>query len=52
MTMEEAIQQLDGAEMMLLNREFIQFNQAIIMAISALRIQQEQESECTRMYKV
>ena len=37
MTMEEAIQQLDGAEMMLLNREFIQFNQAIIMAISALR---------------
>ena len=28
MTMEEAIQQLDGAEMMLLNREFIQFNQA------------------------
>lgn len=48
MTMEEAIQQLDGAEMMLLNREFIQFNQAIIMAISALRIQQEQESECTK----
>ena len=38
MTMEEAIQQLDGAEMMLLNREFIQFNQAIIMAISALCI--------------
>ena len=37
MTMEEAIQQLDGAEMILLNREFIQFNQAIIMAISALR---------------
>ena len=25
MTMEEAIQQLDRAEMMLLNREFIQF---------------------------
>lgn len=48
MTMEEAIQQLDGAEMMLLNREFIQFNQAIIMAISALRIQQKQESECTK----
>lgn len=44
MTMEEAIQQLDGAEMMLLNREFIQFNQAIIMAISALRIQQKQEA--------
>lgn len=41
MTMEEAIQQLDGAEMMLLNREFIQFNQAIIMAISALRTQQK-----------
>ena len=46
MTMEEAIQQLDGAEMMLLNREFIQFNQAIIMAISALRTQQKQENEC------
>lgn len=50
MTMEEAIQQLDGAEMMLLNREFIQFNQAIIMAISALRIQQEQESECLKNF--
>ena len=44
MTMEEAIQQLDGAEMMLLNREFIQFNQAIIMAISALRTQQKQRT--------
>lgn len=48
MTMEEAIQQLDGAEMMLLNREFIQFNQAIIMAISALRTQQKQENECAK----
>lgn len=48
MTMEEAIQQLDGAEMMLLNRGFIQFNQAIIMAISALRTQQKQENECAK----
>lgn len=47
MTMEEAIQQLDGAEMMLLNREFTQFNQAVIMAISALRTQQEQ-TPCSR----
>lgn len=29
MTMEEAIQQLDGAEMMVLNREITQFNQAM-----------------------
>lgn len=48
MTMEEAIQQLDGAEMMLLNREFTQFNQAVIMAISALRTQQKQENECAK----
>ena len=48
MTMEEAIQQLDGAEMMVLNREITQFNQAIIMAISALRTQQKQANECTK----
>lgn len=48
MTMEEAIQQLDGAEMILLNREFTQFNQAIIMAISALRTQQKQANECIK----
>lgn len=48
MTMEEAIQQLDGAEMILLNREFTQFNQAIIMAISALRTQQKQANECAK----
>ena len=45
---EEAIQQLDGAEMMVLNREITQFNQAIIMAISALRTQQKQANECTK----
>lgn len=48
MTMEEAIQQLDGAEMMVLNREITQFNQAIIMAISALRTQQKQANKCTK----
>lgn len=48
MTMEEAIQQLDGAEMMVLNREITQFNQAIIMAISALHTQQKQANECTK----
>ena len=41
MTREEAIRQLDGADIAVLNRDFFKFNQAIIMAISALR-QQEQ----------
>lgn len=38
----------NGQVQMLLNREFIQFNQAIIMAISALRTQQKQENECAK----
>jgi hypothetical protein len=42
-TREEAIKQLDGAEMMLLNRDFKPFNQAILMAIAALR---EQDNCC------
>lgn len=46
MTREEAIRQLDGAEMMLLNREFKPFNQAILMAIAALR---EQEGKDTNV---
>ena len=37
MTKEEAIRQLDGADIAVLNRDFFKFNQAIIMAISALR---------------
>ena len=37
MTREEAIRQLDGADIAVLNRDFFKFNQAIIMAISALR---------------
>lgn len=39
MTREEAIRQLDGADVAVLNRDFFKFNQAIIMAISALRQQ-------------
>ena len=39
MTREEAIRQLDGADIAVLNRDFFKFNQAIIMAISALRQQ-------------
>lgn len=48
MTKEEAIKQLDGADIAVLNRDFFKFNQAIIMAISALRTQQKQENECTK----
>ena len=40
MTSEEAIRQLDGADIAVLNRDFFKFNQAIIMAISALRQQE------------
>ena len=40
MTREEAIRQLDGADIAVLNRDFFKFNQAIIMAISALRQQE------------
>jgi len=48
MTKEEAIKQLDGADIAVLNRDFFKFNQAIIMAISALRTQQKQENECIK----
>ena len=41
MTRAEAIKQLDGAEVMLLNREFEPFQQAIIMAINSLREQEQ-----------
>lgn len=37
MTIQEAIKQLDGAKVLLLNRKDFVFNEAIIMAISALR---------------
>ena len=47
MTREEAIRQLDGADIAVLNRDFFKFNQAIIMAISALR-QQEHFREVTK----
>ena len=47
MTNEEAIKQLDGADIAVLNRDFFKFNQAIIMAISALR-QQEHFREFTK----
>ena len=47
MTIEEAIRQLDGADIAVLNRDFFKFNQAIIMAISALR-QQEHFREVTK----
>lgn len=43
MTREEAIRQLDGADVAVLNRDFFKFIQAIIMAISALR---KQEHRC------
>ena len=47
MNREEAIRQLDGADIAVLNRDFFKFNQAIIMAISALR-QQEHFREVTK----
>ena len=47
MTREEAIRQLDGADIAVLNRDFFKFNQAIIMAISAIR-QQEHFREVTK----
>ena len=47
MTREEAIRQLDGADIAVLNRDFFKFDQAIIMAISALR-QQEHFREATK----
>ena len=47
MTREEAIRQLDGADIAVLNRDFFKFNQASIMAISALR-QQEHFREVTK----
>ena len=47
MTREEAIRQLDGADIAVLNRDFFKFNQAIIMAISAIR-QQEHFRDVTK----
>ena len=47
MTIEDAIKQLDGADIAVLNRDFFKFNQAIIMAISALR-QQEHFRDVTK----
>ena len=47
MTREEAIRQLDGADIAVLNRDFFKFNHAIIMAVSALR-QQEHFREVTK----
>ena len=41
MTSSDAIKQLDGAELMLFNREFKPFQQAILMAIAALKEQEE-----------
>ena len=48
MTREDAIRQLDGADIAVLNRDFFKFNQAIIMAISALRAQQEHFRDVTK----
>ena len=48
MTREEAIRQLDGADIAVLNRDFFKFNQAIIMAISAIR-QQDQSPDSEKM---
>lgn len=42
MTNEEAIKQIDGAEVILRNRDFLRYQTACIMAINALRAQQEQ----------
>ena len=39
MTEEEAIKQLEGASLMLFNRDYKKFNEAIIMAINALQKQ-------------
>ncbi len=49
MTCEEAAKILDGAEVMILNRNLKQFNRAIIMAIDALRklgAQEQPETPC------
>lgn len=43
MTIQEAINQLDGAKVLLLNRKDFVFNEAIIMAITALREKAERE---------
>lgn len=43
MTREEAARIIDGAEVMILNRDSKQFNKAIIMAIDALRELDAQE---------
>ncbi len=43
MTIQEAIKQLDGAEVLLLNRKDFAFNEAIIVAITALREKAERE---------
>lgn len=47
MTREEAVRILDGAEVMMLNRDLKQFSNAIIMAIHALRKLDEQENAKT-----
>lgn len=43
MTIAEAIEQLDGADAMLFNRNMVKFNRAIIMAITALQEKAERE---------
>lgn len=49
MTLEGAAKILDGAEVMILNRDSKQFSKAIIMAIDALRklgAQEQPETPC------
>lgn len=44
MTITEALEQLTGAEAILLNRTFTDFNNALLMAIDALKEKQEREN--------
>ena len=45
MTEKEAIKQLEGASLMLFNRDYKKFNEAIIMAINALQKQWNQRRQ-------
>ena len=44
MTPNEAIKQLDGASLILFNRNYDDFNKAIIMAINALKKEAENQN--------
>ena len=53
MTPNEAIKQLDGASLMLFNRNYDDFNKAIIMAINALKkeVEKGKDKKVIKNYK-